>query len=110
MTIGFVGSIFLIDCLFLSNKRQTKVFYLPIIVEAILLAVGLVILYFRVPERWFKDNRMIQLYINSYVIYTLILINVLFETHNILYYLLKSNSGNLEDEDEWWKIKNIYNS
>ena len=110
LTLGYVVSILVIDCFFLSSKRQTKVFYLPLIIEAVLLACGLIILYFRVPERWFKNNRFFQLILNSFVIYTLILINVVFEVHNILYYTLKSNSSNLEDEEEWWKVKNIYNS
>ena len=104
LSIGFVGSIFVIDCFFLSNKKQTKVFYLPIIIELILLSIALVLLFFRVPERWFKDSRIVQLYVNSYNIYTLILINVVYEASVILYYTLLLNSGNLPDEEEWWKV------
>lgn len=93
----------------IANKKQLKIFYVPEIIEVAFLSIAITLLIFRVPERWCKDSRFIQLYLTSYNIFSIVLINFLFESHNILYLTLKLNSGYLSDEDEWWKVKNIYN-
>ena len=51
-----------------------------------------------------------QLYVSSYIIFSLIFINFVFESHNIIYYTLKLNSDYLDDDYEWWKVKNVYNT
>lgn len=75
----------------------------------LIFSIGVIILFFRVPERWFKRTKWINLYLNSTIFYAIFLINFLFEVHNIFYYMLKCNSNNLEDDEEWWHTKNIYN-
>lgn len=100
--------VILIDLGF-ANTRQLKIFYLPLLVELLIVGLGVLALFFRVPERWFKRNKVVNLYLNSSIIYTIFLINFLFELHNILYYTIKANSNTLDDDDEWWHTKNIYN-
>mmetsp|Transcript_13031 Transcript_13031/g.20223 ORF Transcript_13031/g.20223 Transcript_13031/m.20223 type:complete len:82 (+) Transcript_13031:833-1078(+) len=77
--------------------------------ETIFLAIGFALLYFRVPDRWCKKSRFVQLYLSSSVLFSLFFINFVYETHNILYFTLKVNSNYISDEDEWWRVKNIYN-
>lgn len=107
--VSFVLLVLLIDLLFFANKRQDMIFYLPLLVELLIVGLGVLVLVFRVPERWFRRTKWVNLYANSSIIYTIFLINFLFELHNILYYLIKANSNTLDDDDEWWHTKNIYN-
>lgn len=79
------------------------------LVELLIIGLGILALFFKVPERWFKRSKVVNLYLNSSIIYTIFLINFLFELHNILYYTIKANSNTLDDDDEWWHTKNIYN-
>jgi hypothetical protein len=99
ITISFISLVILIDLIFFSNKRQLKVFYIPLIVEEAILAIGVIVLIFKVPERWFKTNKFIQLYFTSYIIFSLFLISFIFELHSILYYTLKANSGYLDNDE-----------
>jgi len=71
--------------------------------------IGVILVAYRVPERWCKQNRVVSLYFNSYVIMALIAVNVIFEMHTVLYYTLKLNSNYLDDYDIWWKVTNVYN-
>jgi len=103
----WVGVLFF-DGLGNSTKSQMMVFFVPVILEGLFLGIGFILIYFRVPERWFKENRFIQLYVTSQIIYALLFINFVYELHCILYFTLKLNSGNLKDEQAWWKINNIY--
>ena len=66
-------------------------------------------LYFKLPERWFKKSRFVNLYLHSSVWFSLFVINFIFEMHNILYFSMKVNSNYIADDDEWWRVKNIYN-
>lgn len=108
-TVGFVAFVLLLDCIFLANARQRKIFYLPFAIELLIFGLGVLALIFRVPERWFKKNKFVNLYITSSIIYSIFVINFLFELHNILYFTIKANSNTLDDDDEWWHTKNIYN-
>lgn len=110
ITASFLGSLYLIDFAFLSNKHQTQTFYVPVIIEGLLLLIGVLLILYRVPERWCKQSRFIQLFCNSYVIFAIIMINVIFEMHTILYYTIKSNSNYLDDDDIWFKITNVYDN
>lgn len=107
--VSFVLLVLLIDLLFFANKRQDMIFYLPLFVELLIVGLGVLALFFRVPERWFRRTKWLNLYLNSSIIYTIFLINFLFELHNIIYYTIKANSNTLDDDDEWWHTKNIYN-
>lgn len=89
--------------------RQMEVFFLPVLLESACYGTGALILYFRVPEIWFKKTRWIWLYFSSQVIYHILLINFLFELQAILYYTVKLNSGALDDAHTWWYIGNLYN-
>lgn len=107
--VSFVLLVLLMDLLFFANARQLRIFYLPLLVELLIVGLGVLALFFRVPERWFRRTKWLNLYLNSSIIYTVFLINFLFELHNILYYTIKANSNTLDDDDEWWHTKNIYN-
>lgn len=105
---AFLGSLYLIDFMFHSNKHQLETFYVPLIIEGLLLLIGVLLVLYRAPERWCKKSRFIQLYCNSYVIMAIIVVNIIFEMHTILYFTIKSNSNYLDDDDTWFKITNVY--
>jgi len=86
----FLFGIFVFDWAYHSTKRTVKVFYLPVLIESLVLTVGILIWFFKVPERW-TENRFIHLYFNSFVLYSIILVSFIFEMHNILYYTLLLN-------------------
>ena len=83
--------------------------FFPLLIEGTILAIAMVLVYFRVPERWCQDSRFIQLYVNSYVLYSILFINFVFEVSNILYLTLKLNDGTLSDDLTWYEVSNIYN-
>lgn len=82
---------------------------MPVIIEGIFLAIGLTLWILKIPERWCKDSEFVQVWANSDVFLSVFIVNFVFELHNITYYLLKANSNYLQDDDQWWKIKNLYN-
>lgn len=106
--IGWVSLMLLIDMAAWATPRQLKVFYLPFLIELLIFSVGIILLFFEVPERWCKDSRVVSLYLCSQIIYTILLINFLFELQSIMYYTIKSNDGDLKDEGTWWAVKNVY--
>lgn len=108
MTIGWVAFV-LICAIIYTGKQYLYVTFLPLILEGILIGAAILLVYFRVPERWFQDSRFINLYLNSYVIYTLFFINFVFESQAILFLTLKQNDGTLQDGLAWYKVNNIYN-
>lgn len=110
LTVGILTSIVFFDLCLNANKHRVTVMYVPLIIEGLILAIGIVILIFQVPERFCSGNKYLNLYCTSYIIFTLFLINFLYEALNILYYTEKLNSFYLDDDDEWWKVKNIYNT
>jgi len=110
LAVGILTSIVFFDLCLNANKHRVTVMYVPLIIEGLILAIGIVILIFQVPERFCSGNKYLNLYCTSYVIFTLFLINFLYEALNILYYTEKLNSFYLDDDDEWWKVKNIYNT
>lgn len=97
--MGFVVFVLLLDVIFFANERQRKIFYLPFVIELCIFGLGVLALIFRVPERWFRRNKFINLYVTSQIIYAIFVINFLFELHNILYYTIKANSNTLDDDD-----------
>jgi len=109
LTVSFVGFVYFVDLAFFSSRRQIRVFYVPVIIEGIFLAVGLTLWFLKIPERWCKDSEFVQVWANSDVFLSVFIVNFVFELHNILYFLLKANSNYLQDDDQWWKIKNLYN-
>ena len=107
-----LGVLYVLDFLILANVKQTNAFYTPLIIESITLGAGIFVMYFNIPERWAKRTKVISLYLNSHVIYAIIIVNVVYEMHNILYWTLKTNSQYLraEEQDAWWKVENVYNT
>jgi len=110
LTVGILSTIVFFDLCLNANKHRITVMYIPLIIEGAILSIGIVLLVFQIPERYFTSTKFINLYLNSYIIFTLFFINFLFEAYNILYYTEKLNSDYLDDDDEWWKTKNIYNT
>ena len=89
-TAVFLFFILLIDWIYHSSKKTVKVFYLPVLIETGFLAVGIILWAFNIPERW-TENRIVHLYVNSFVLFTLIFVSFIFEMHNILYCTLLLN-------------------
>jgi len=110
LTVGILSTIVFFDLCLNANKHRITVMYIPLIIEGAILSIGIVLLVFQIPERYFTSTKFVNLYLNSYIIFTLFFINFLFEAYNILYYTEKLNSEYLDDDDEWWKTKNIYNT
>jgi hypothetical protein len=110
LSIAILAVVFSSDFLFNSSPKEKEVFYIPMFVELAILGAGYLVYSYRVPERFCPDAKFVQLYCTGFLIFTLMLINFLFEAHNILYYTIKLNSGYYEDDSEidWWKTDNIY--
>ena len=99
--IVFVVTTCLIDLICYANGKQVNVFYIPIAIELAVLFVGFIVLFFEIPERWTRA-RFVHLYFNSHIIYTILLINFLFEAQVIIYYTIMINSGKSYDDGLWW--------
>lgn len=110
VTVAFVIGVLAVDIIWFAGKRQWRVFYIPFFVEVLVVGIAALLAYFEAPQRWCRDSKAVQLYFNSDVLYSILFVNFLFELHNILYYTLKVNSNYLNDDDQWWKIRNIYNN
>ena len=54
-------------------------FYIPVFVESLVLFVGYLIYYFKVPERLFPNVSFVHVYISGYLIYTILFVNFAFE-------------------------------
>ena len=101
--------IYLYDFFFHSSPKQKQVFYIPMMIELILLLAGYLLYFFSLPERWCRGSKFIQLYVTGFLFFTLFLINFYFEAQRILYFTIKLNSGYYDDvEDDWWKTYNVY--
>ena len=62
---SYVVLLLIIDLGVWANRKDLKVFYVPFVVEAVFLSIGIAILFFRVPERWFKNSRLVEYFLNS---------------------------------------------
>ena len=109
ISLGIIVMVYAYDFLFYASPKQKKIFYIPIFIELAILGVGYLFYIFQVPERFCPDAKFVQLYLTGFLIFTLFLINFIFEASNILYVTLKLNSGNYDpDEDDFFAIDNIY--
>lgn len=108
ITGALLAFVVIFDLATFANNKTFRVFYIPLLIECIALGVGVTLAIFYIPENWY-DNRIVQLYLNSFLLYSIIFVSFVFELHSILYYTLLNNSGNLKDPDEWWKVRNIFN-
>ena len=109
-SVAMLTLVYLTDFLFSSSPKEKEVFYIPIFVELAILGAGYLLYIYQVPERFCEKNRFTQLYVTGFIFFTILLINFIFEAHNILYYTIKLNSGFYSDDSEidWWKTDNIY--
>jgi len=51
ITIGWITLVVIVGMSY-ANKHQLVVCYAPLIIEGVILGIALVLVYFRVPERW----------------------------------------------------------
>jgi hypothetical protein len=109
-SVAILILVYISDFLFSSSPKEKEVFYIPIFVELAILGAGYLLYVYQVPERFCEKNRFTQLYVTGFLFFTILLINFIFEAHNILYYTIKLNSGYYSDDGEidWWKTENIY--
>ena len=70
----------ILDLSLWATKKDHKVFYVPMLIEGTFFAVGVTILWFRLPERWFRNSTLVEYYTNSSVIFAIFLVSFLFET------------------------------
>lgn len=109
ISIGILLIVYIYDFFFNSTPKEKRVFYVPMFVELIIIGAFYLMYIFQIPERWCRKARFIQLYITGFTLFTLMLINFVFEAHNILYYTIKLNAGNFDDyDDDWWRIDNMF--
>jgi hypothetical protein len=109
ISLGVFLSVYLYDFWIEANAVQKNVFYIPMFIEGIALAIGYVCYSFDFPERLCRGSRFGQLSFTGWVILTIFYISAIYEAHNILYYTLKANRGNFNIEtDDWWEIKNLF--
>ena len=110
ITAIFAFCILMNDLIRFANHRQVKIFYVPFLIEILILCLGLIMLHFRVPERWCKKTKFVNLYLSSQVFFVIFMLNFVVEMTNILYYTCRINSNTLDDDEAWWEIANIWNT
>jgi len=109
LSIAILTLVYTYDFVFFSTPKQKEVFYVPLFLELMMLGAAYALYYFMVPERWCREARFVQLYLTGYIFLTLFLINFYFEASNILYYTLKLNAGNYnEEDDDWYALSHIW--
>lgn len=79
LTVGWITTLVVLGMIY-ASKKQLLVCFIPLLIEGIIVGLAVLCVYFRVPERWWTDSTLIQLYLNSYVIYSLLFINFVFES------------------------------
>jgi len=75
----YVFLMFMLDLGLWATKRDHKVFYVPFVFELLLFSIGIVVLFFRVPERFFKNSTYPEYYLSSHVIFAIFFVSFLFE-------------------------------
>ena len=105
-----LAAVYVYDFTYYSNPKEKHVFYIPMFVESSILGCAYLLYYFQLPERLCRKARFVQLYLNGYIIFTLFLINFIYEASCILYYAIRLNSGTYDDyDDDWWRMDNLIN-
>ena len=109
LTLGALSFAYIYDFVNHSRPKQKRVFFIPMFVEGLVLLLGFCLYYYQIPERWCKETKFVQLYLTGFVFYTLLLMNCIFEAHNIIYYSIRLNTGVYDDyDDNWWRMDNIF--
>lgn len=78
-TAVIITFIFIYDFFIYAKAKEKEVFYIPMFVESLIVFVGYLIYYFKVPERAFPNTAFVHIYFNGYVIYTILFLNFAFE-------------------------------
>jgi hypothetical protein len=80
-SVGILAVVYVSDFLFNSSPKEKEVFYIPIFVELAILGAGFLLHLYQVPERFCRGSKFVQLYVTGFIIFTLMLINFIFEAH-----------------------------
>lgn len=107
-SLSFLVLCLIIDAAAFATKEHFFVWYGPLLLETFLYSLGIVALYLRLPEAYFKNSRIAWLYCSSQVIYHVLLINFLFELQVIIHNTIKWNRGDLLNPKIWWNLPYIY--
>ena len=59
ITVGVLSTVVFIDAVFNASKKQTRVFYVPEIIEGLCLTAGILVLYYEVPDRFCKNSKFV---------------------------------------------------
>jgi hypothetical protein len=76
---SYVVLMFILDLGIWATKKDYKVFYVPFLIEAVFLGIGVTLLFFRVPERFFRNSTYVEYYLNSSVIFAIFFVSFLYE-------------------------------
>ena len=100
LTTCFLSAIYIFDLVFNYKQQIFYIFYLPMLVQCLVLALACVIVYNSIPESCCNN-----LHITSWSIFSFLCLSVAYESHNILYLTLKMNTGNFSyEKDDRWRL------
>lgn len=58
-TIVILAVVYIYDFIFFTSAKQKEVFYIPMLVELIIVFIGWLLFYFSVPERFFPETKWV---------------------------------------------------
>jgi hypothetical protein len=115
LSVSLLSIIYMSDFIFFARDDQKLNFYVPEFLELSFLGVGYMFYLFRLPERWCSKSRFVQLYISGFILLQIFYLNFVYESHNIIYFLIQINARTYEDEQNevqiegsWWGNANIF--
>jgi len=107
----FLSVVYAYDFMLYSTPKEKEVFYIPMLIELLILLASFLLYIFEVPERWCRGGKFCQLYLTGYIFFTIFFINFLFEAQAILYDTLKLNNGTYdENTDDWYRMANVFHN
>lgn len=108
-SVAVLGVVYSYDFIFYSSPKEKDTYYIPMLIELMMVGAAYLLYIFQLPERWCRGVRFFQLYFTGFHFFTLMLINFYFEASYILYYTLKQNTGNYDpDTDNWYSVSNLF--
>ena len=108
-SVVLLSAIYAYDFMIYSTPKEKEVFYIPMLIELLILLASYLLYIFEVPERWCRGGKFCQLYVTGYIFFTIFFINFAFEAQTILYETLKLNNGIYdENNDDWYRMQNIF--
>ena len=100
LTAVAVGIVMFYDFEFVATQRTKYLVYSPLLIEAVIVGVAVVLYSFRLPELCFHRMKPIHLYINSYIVLVFCVFSLMVEVLQILTYLVRLKEGNLSKEEQ----------